>query len=83
MCAYLLSWYFMKRASLILVEGDLQFLSGVHYDRSVPRDRLAYGLAGNKQETDAFFLGRDHHLLAVIEDHETVVAIVGFLSMSK
>ena len=56
---------FDKRSLGILLEGQAQFLLGVHDDGAVPGDRFVEGLARDEQEADRPVPRRDCHLVAV------------------
>src|SRR3984957_10916893 len=55
-----------------------QLLLSVHYDRSVPCDRLFDRLARHQQETDTLVAGLDGDLVAAVEQHQRVIAYVIF-----
>ena len=59
---------------LVLLKGDPQLLLGVHDDGAVPGDRLADGLAGNKQEADPILLRGHGHLVAVAVKDDRLVS---------
>src|SRR5581483_7242196 len=62
-----------KRALLQFFEGLAQFLLRVHYDRSIPGNRLLEGLARNQQEAHAVFAGLDLHFVAAVEQYERAI----------
>src|SRR5512147_562656 len=59
---------FDKCAVTVLVEGNLQFLLGVHHDGAVPGHGFAYGFPRYEQEADGLSLRRNRDLVAVVEE---------------
>jgi len=50
---------FDEHAGAVLVEGDLQFFSGVHYYGAIPCDWFTNGFSGHEKKTNRFVFRRN------------------------
>jgi len=61
-------------AVVVLLEGDLQFLLCVHYNRTVPCDRFIDGFSGHEEKADRIIFGRNDDLFPVTKQDKILVS---------